>query len=156
MTVGPWVPGKLLSRDCICNRPFPESEKLRNDFIQEVSEVVNIILERRKAQAMASGNSGSEVAVPEDQADASDQEGEGSDSRRHPLPYGCPPEMRRSESARDSSTNTAWNSNRPRASSGQMPRSGCHLSLRCAGTPRPSKKSLNTFNGSIAVPSQQW
>ena len=53
MTVGPDVPGEFLSRDCVRHRPFRDSEKFRNELIREVSEVVNIILERRKAQAVA-------------------------------------------------------------------------------------------------------
>ncbi len=53
MTVGPDVPGEFLSRDSIRHRPFPGSERFRDDLIREVSEVVDIILERRKAQAVA-------------------------------------------------------------------------------------------------------
>lgn len=76
MTVGPDVPGELLSRDSIRHRPFRDSKKLRDDIIREASEVVNIILERRKAQAMAAGNTDSEVTIPEDRADTPGQKGE--------------------------------------------------------------------------------
>ena len=85
MTVGPDVPGQFLSRDCIRNRPFPESKRLRDDLIREVSEVVNNILERRKVQAMATGNTDSKVTVTDDQTDTTGQKGEGSVSGRgHP------------------------------------------------------------------------
>ncbi len=53
MTVSSRVPGQILSRDSVRNRPFPESDKMIDDLIREVSEVVDIILERRKAQAVA-------------------------------------------------------------------------------------------------------
>ncbi len=76
MTVGPDVPGQFLSRDCIRNRPFRDSEKFRNNLIRETSEVVNIILERRKVQAMAAGNTDSEVTVPDDQTDTTGQKDE--------------------------------------------------------------------------------
>jgi len=85
MTVGPDVPGELLSRDSIRHRPFPGSKKMRDDFIREVSEVVDIILERRKAQAMAAGNTDPEATVSDDQTDTAGQKGEGSVSGRgHP------------------------------------------------------------------------
>ena len=76
MTVGPDVPGEFLSRDSVRHRPFRDSEKFRNNLIREASEVVNIILERRKAQAMAAGNTDPEVTIPEDQADTPGQKGE--------------------------------------------------------------------------------
>ncbi len=78
MTVGPDVPGELISRDSIRHRPFRGSKRLRDDILRETSEVVNIILERRKVQAMAAGNTDSEVAVSDIQADTSGQKGEGS------------------------------------------------------------------------------
>ncbi len=82
MTVGPDVPGEFLSRDSIRHRPFPGSERFRDDLIREVSEVVDIILERRKAQAMAAGNADPEVAVSDELADTSEQKDEGSVSGR--------------------------------------------------------------------------
>ena len=76
MTVGPDVPGELLSRDSIRHRPFRDSVKFRNNLIRETSEVVNIILERRKAQAMAAGNTDPEATVSDDQTDTTGQKSE--------------------------------------------------------------------------------
>ena len=85
MTVGPDVPGEFLSRDSVRHRPFRDSEKFRNDLIREASEVVNIILERRKAQAMAAGNADPEATVSDDQTDTAGQKDEESVSGRgHP------------------------------------------------------------------------
>jgi len=76
MTVGPDVPGEFLSRDSIRHRPFPGSERFRDNIIREVSEVVDIILERRRAQAMAAGNADPEVTVSDDQTDTTGQKDE--------------------------------------------------------------------------------